>query len=60
MFANYDGQEEEEEEEEEECPMFADYDGRAADADHQRQQRRHIVSLLIRHARFALEAGSIN
>ena len=39
--------------------MFADYDGRAADAEHQRQQRRHMyvvyVSLLVRHARCALE-----
>ncbi len=39
--------------------MFADYDGCAANAEHQRQQRRHIyvvcVSLLVRHARFALE-----
>ena len=24
------------------CLMFANYDGHAADADHQRQQRRHI------------------
>ena len=39
--------------------MFANYDGRAADAEHQQQQRRHMyvvyVSLLIWHARFALE-----
>ena len=39
--------------------MFADYDGPAANAEHQRQQRRHIyvvcVSLLVRHAWFALE-----
>jgi hypothetical protein len=40
--------------------MFADYDGRAADAEHQRQQRRHVyvvyVSLHVRHARFAMPA----
>jgi len=39
--------------------MFADCDGHAADAEHQRQQQWHIyvvyVSLLVRHARFALE-----
>ena len=40
--------------------MFADYDGRVADAEHQRQQRPHIkvvyVSLHSRHARFAMPA----
>ena len=40
--------------------MFADYDGRAADAEHLRQQRWHIyviyVSLHGRHARFAMLA----
>ena len=39
--------------------MFADCDGHAVDAEHQRQQQWHIyvvyVSLLVRHARFALE-----
>jgi hypothetical protein len=37
--------------------MFADYDGCAADAEHQRRQRTHIkviyVSLHSRHAQFA-------
>ena len=40
--------------------MFADYDGRAADAEHQRQQRPHTkvvyVSLHGRHAQFAMPA----
>ena len=40
--------------------MFANYDGRAADAEHQRQQQPHIevfyVSLHGRHARFAMPA----
>jgi len=43
------------------CLMFVNYDGHAADADHQRQQRRHIlyvvyVSLHGRHALFAMPA----
>jgi hypothetical protein len=41
-------------------PMFADYDGRAADPEHQRRQQRQIyvvyVSLHGRHARFAMPA----
>ena len=40
--------------------MFADYDGRTADAEHQRQQRQHIyvvyVSLHGQHTRFAMPA----
>jgi len=40
--------------------MFADYDGRAANVEDQRQQRWHIyvvyVSLHGRHARFAMPA----
>ena len=40
--------------------MFAHYDGRAADAEHLRRQRRHIyvvyVSLHGRHAWFAMPA----
>jgi hypothetical protein len=40
--------------------MFADYDGRAANEEHQRQQRRHIyiayVSLHGWHARVAMPA----
>jgi hypothetical protein len=40
--------------------MFADYDGRAADAEHQQQQRSHTkavyVSLHGRHAQFAMLA----
>ena len=39
-------------------PMFADYDGRAANPEHQRRQRRQIyviyVSLHSHHARFAM------
>ena len=42
------------------CPMFADYDGRTADSEHQHQQRQHIyivyVSLHGRHTRFAMPA----
>ena len=41
-------------------PMFADYDGRAANPEHQQQQRQQIyvvyVSLHGRHARFAMPA----
>jgi hypothetical protein len=41
-------------------PMFADYDGRAANPEHQRQQQWQIyveyVSLHGRHARFAMPA----
>jgi hypothetical protein len=40
--------------------MFADYDGRAADAEHQRRQRPHTkvvyISLHGRHAQFAMSA----
>jgi hypothetical protein len=42
--------------------MYTNYDGRAADAEHQRRQQRHIcihvayVSLHGRHARFAMPA----
>ena len=40
--------------------MFTDYEGRAADAEHQRRQRRHIyvvyASLHVRYARFAMPA----
>ena len=40
--------------------MFADYDGRAANGEHQRQQRQHTyvvyVSLHDRHARLAMPA----
>jgi len=40
--------------------MFAIYDGRATDAEHQRQQRRHIYVIYVflhgRHARFAMPA----
>ena len=41
--------------------MLADYDGRAANADHQRRQRRHIYVEYVslhqgRHARFAVPA----
>jgi hypothetical protein len=41
-------------------PMFADYDGRAVDAEHQQQQRRHIHVVYgppsDRYARFTMPA----